>query len=112
LLKRDVAEYPRGLAEICALSPISFQWNGKGGTTDDGELKYGLSAEQVAEHLPELIRDYEYIPPEDQEDEATTLKSYSPTDLVFPLINAIKELEARVRELESRPPNPPEALPA
>jgi hypothetical protein len=107
-----VAEYPRGLPEILALTPITFYWNGKGGTVDDGELKYGLAAEQVAEHLPELIRDYEYRPPEERGDEPLTLKSYSPTDLIFPLINALKELEARVRELEARPPNVPEQLPA
>jgi hypothetical protein len=112
LLKRDVAEYPPGLDEICALTPIAFYWNGMAGTVDDGELHYGLSAEQVAEHLPELIRDYEYKPPEGREDEAMILKSYSPTDLVFVLINAVKELEARVRELEERPPNVPEQLPA
>jgi hypothetical protein len=104
LLKREVVEYPRGLKELCGLTPIAFSWNGQYGTTDDGTVHYGLSAQEVADYLPELIRDYEYAPPaRDDDDPATpvTLKSYSPTDLVFVLINAVKELSARLEALEA-----------
>jgi hypothetical protein len=100
-LKRDVESYARGLSDLLPLEPIMFCWNGKGGTTDDGELHYGLSAQQVEEHLPELIHEIEHTPLARQ-DEAMTLKSYSPTDLTFALINAVKEINVRLEAMEAR----------
>ena len=70
----------------------------------DGELHYGLSAQQVEQAMPELIREQKYMPQEGQANqEPMTLKTYSPTDLTFALVNAIKELNERIAALEAKP---------
>lgn len=103
-LKEDVQPYTRGLAEILPLEPIMFRWTGGGGVPADGELHYGLAAQQVEEHLPELIREHAYVPPEGarEGDAAMVLKTYSPTDLTFALINACKELHERLTAAEAK----------
>lgn len=102
-LKTDVQPYTRGLADLLPLEPIMYKWTGTGGTSADGELHYGLSAQQVEAVMPELIREQEYVPQEDaKDDEPMTLKTYSPTDITFALINAIKELNARIAALEAQ----------
>lgn len=102
----SIEEYPRGLQEILALNPIYYQWNGKGGVPADGEIHFGLAAQDVEEVLPELIREHEYVPPEGSDDEPMTIKTYSPTDIVFSLIGAVKELQAQIDELKSQLPPP------
>ena len=102
----SIEDYPRGLQEILALNPIYYQWNGKGGVPKDGELHYGLAAQDVEAVLPELIREHEYVPPEGSDDEPMTVKTYSPTDIVFSLIGAVKELQAQIDQLREQLPQP------
>jgi len=103
-LKTEVHPYNRGLADILPLEPIVYKWNGKGGVPADGALHYGLSAQQVEQAMPELIREQKYMPQEGQANqEPMTLKTYSPTDLTFALVNAIKELNERIAALEAKP---------
>jgi len=103
-LKTEVHPYNRGLADILPLEPIVYKWNGKGGVPADGALHYGLSAQQVEQAMPELIREQQYVPQEGQANqEPMTLKTYSPTDLTFALVNAIKELNERIAALEAKP---------
>lgn len=97
-LKQDVSPYQRGLSDILKLDPIAYRWNGKGGVPDDGIWHYGLSAQQVEESMPELVREMEHA----DGDEAMILKSYSPTDLTFALLNAIKELHAEIEDLKAK----------
>lgn len=101
-LKVDLTPYPRGLTEVLALEPITYKWTGKGGVPADGEIHYGLTAQQVEKVMPELIREHEYVPPAEgrDDDEPMTLKTYSPTDLTFALIGAVKELAARLDKIE------------
>lgn len=103
-LKENIQDYPRGLQEILALNPIYYQWNGKGGVPVDGEIHFGLAAQDVEEVLPELIREHEYVPPEGSDDEPMTIKTYSPTDITFALVNAIKELQKQIEELRAALP--------
>jgi hypothetical protein len=101
-LKREVEPYPRGLPEILALEPVQFMWTGEGGVPDDGAVHYGLTAQAVEQVMPELIREQEFVPQEGQKGEPMTLKTYSPTDLTFALIAAVKELAAANEQLAAR----------
>ena len=101
------------MKEILALEPIYYKWNGRGGVPADGELHYGLAAQDVEAVLPELIREREYTPPPAsagassdarEDDEPMTIKTYSPTDITFALVNAIKELQAQIDELRAALP--------
>ena len=54
-VKRNARPYSAGLSDICDLLPIAFEYNGEGGTTDDGVTHYGLSAQATQPIMPELV---------------------------------------------------------
>jgi hypothetical protein len=93
-VKRDVAVYERGLDAVLRLTPITFCYNGLGGTADDGTVQYGFEAEAVAEIMPELVGDFMT--------EEETFATVDPTRSIYAVINAIKELAAQNAALEAR----------
>jgi hypothetical protein len=98
-LKQDVAPFERGLEAICALRPVTFRY--RAGTPfapdEASETLIGLLAEEVAEHIPEVCGTTVAMV-DDEERECAVLAT---TDLTFALINAVRTLAERVRELES-----------
>jgi hypothetical protein len=98
-LKRDVAPYVTGLDAILALEPISFFYNGKGGTRDDGMQCYGYDASAVQGVLPECVGMRRgKLDEADAED--TDIMTLDTSNFTLALINAVKELAARVTALE------------
>jgi hypothetical protein len=100
-LKRDIVPYTTGLAAILSLEPISFQYNGKGGTVDDGRQCYGYDARAVQTVLPECVGTRRGKLAEDDADE-TDLLTLDTSNFTLALVNAVKELAARVVALEAR----------
>jgi hypothetical protein len=98
-LKRDVQPYTAGLAEVELLDPVSWQWNGEvEHYADDGVRHYGLLADAVAAILPEATGTREGV----IDGETVAIATLQPTALIWPLINAVKELSARVAALEAK----------
>jgi Chaperone of endosialidase len=100
-LKRDITPYTVGLEAILTLEPITFQYNGKGGTTDDGRQCYGYDASKVRTALPECVGTRRGKLTEEDADE-TDLLTLDTSNFTLALINAVKELNARVVALEGR----------
>jgi hypothetical protein len=96
--KTDMAPWNEGLQAVLALNPITFAYNGLGGTTDDGREHLGLDASEVQAVLPDLVLTSEQ--PLEAGGEPTAVLSVDLGKLVFPLINAVKELAARLETLE------------
>lgn len=93
---KSTMPFTYGLKEIIQINPIKFKYN------DDvtEENRIGLSAQQVKPIIKEVVYDTgEEI--EGYEGEETKL-AMRYADLVPVLIQAIKELEARVKELEKK----------
>ena len=88
-LKNVLAPISNGLAMLEPLNPVSFTM--KDDTTS--RVKYGFIAQEIRNTLPELV--YE-VPNE----EKILHMTYS--DLVGPLVSAVKELAARVTVLEGK----------
>ena len=116
-LKRDVTDYPHGLSEICSLRPVSFAYQGSP-YNKDGDQQFGLIAQDVEPHLPELVGEYYYDPAAQSSEvdletgeplpqrkgmitEPMMLKTLDNSRLVFALINSVRELAAQVEELRS-----------
>jgi hypothetical protein len=101
-VKRNVRPYDAGLADICELLPIRFEYNGDGGTTDDGVTHYGLSAQKTREVMPELV--FEMATPRlDGSIDPLLLPGQLGTQLgplLLAVCNAIRELAERVTQLE------------
>ena len=101
-VKRNVRPYSAGLADVCDLLPIAFEYNGDGGTVDDGVTHYGLSAQATREVMPELV--FEMATPRlDGSIDPLLLPGQLGTQLgplLLAACNAIRELAERVTQLE------------
>jgi hypothetical protein len=83
----DAQPYTAGLAELRRLNPVSF--------VDGGTTRYGLVASEAAEVVPEMVGQAEGVPSPPQTLETGLLH--------WVVINAVKELAARVEALEGAP---------
>jgi len=97
-----VQPYRIGLSQILQLEPISYKYNGNGGM--NGNRSYvGLAPERARSIVPEVVGSYRARVHEEDERESDILTT-SAEPLVFALINAVKELEGRLRALEGGQP--------
>jgi hypothetical protein len=102
-VKRKVAKYETGLAEVTALEPVSYEYNGQGGTTDDGKTYYGLIAQHTAKVMPELIFTMPSTTDEHGKRTDKLLDGQLGTNLgplTMALVNAVKTLNTRLAALE------------
>lgn len=99
--KKDIQPYQKAVDAIGSLNPVSFKYNGQYGVPDDNQNRVGLIAQDVLQSkLPELIYTVPYKDP--QTEQETQVYQMNPGPLVYTLINAIKELDARVKALEAK----------
>lgn len=84
-LKHNISTV-KGLDIVNKLRGVSFAWN------NDNVASVGLIAQEVEEVLPELVTT----------DSETGLKSVQYGNLVAPLIEAVKEQQRQIQELETR----------
>jgi len=94
-LKENVAPYERGLEAILALNPVSFTYVATSPFGDDGGTpRFGLIAQEAEAVVPEIVSELET--------KSGTIKATEGSNLVYALINAVKELTARLEALEAR----------
>lgn len=99
-VKTNIQDYTTGLTEILQINPKTFDYNGKAGfDTTTGNI--GIIAQDVQGIMPETINTYEAKLNEDDAEE-TELFNFDSHPIQFALINAVKELNAKVEALEAR----------
>ncbi len=107
-LKTDVETMDEGLKQILEMRPVSFKWIG------DEKLQskkhYGFIAQELEKIVPNVIRkstDYAKsdLPPKkkelDEKEREEDILGVKYDSLIPILVNAVKELSARVEQLES-----------
>jgi hypothetical protein len=94
--KRNVRPYSAGLADVCELAPIQYEYNGDGGTTDDGVTYVGLSAQATQPVMPELVK---RLPASEHTLPDQLAIDHGP--LLLAVVNALRELAERVTDLEA-----------
>jgi hypothetical protein len=99
-IKKDIADDQRGLTAILALRPRTFRFNGLGGTIDDGQIYHGLIADEVQSVMPEMVGSMPLQLHHD-DPERTDILTLDTSNIVYALINAVKELAARVAAVEA-----------
>jgi hypothetical protein len=99
-VKTDVAGYDRGLDAICRLQPVRYRFNGLGDTPrDDDRTRIGLIADDVIDAMPEMVGErLGKLSPDDPDDVA--IKTLDTGPLTYALVNAVKELAAKITALE------------
>jgi len=93
-LKDEIADYATGLAAILQLQPRTFVYNGKGGSVA-GMRGYGFIADEVAPVMPETVSTRAGKLEADDEEE-TDIQTLDQSNLILALVNAVKELAARM----------------
>lgn len=99
-LKEVLRPYTDGLAVIEQVEPVWYTYNGKGGMEADGAEHVGLLAQDLQPVAPYMVQSsMRQLESTDTED--TELLMYQGHAMTFALINAVKELAARVAQLEA-----------
>jgi Chaperone of endosialidase len=106
-------EYKGGMAKVRQLPPVRhYRYNGLAGTPADASEECGFIAEELQAVAPELVRPYEAKLTEADET-ATPLLATNLGPLLFTVLNALRELDARLATLEQPTRTPePHARPA
>ena len=98
-VKEDIEPFTDGLNVINQLNPITYKLNGKAGFTK-GQAGISLIANDVKDIIPYAVSTYKAeLEPTDAEE--TELYDFDSSPLTFVTINAIKELNNKVKVLES-----------
>ncbi len=99
-LKVVKGEYQKGLAEICQVRPVRYEYNGKAGFTADSKEQISILAQELMQVFPECVDTFKGKLEEDGPE--IDLYNYNGHAITFALINAIKELKAKIDILEAR----------
>jgi len=100
-LKQDVEPFDRGLAALVALRARSFRYRAGTpftGPDEPGPRQIGLLADEVREHLPEICGEIEAV----IDGEPRSVATLAPGLLVYPMLNALREINERLVALEGR----------
>lgn len=99
-IKTNVQDYTKGLDEIRQVRPVTYDYNGCGGfPAGDGGIS--IIAQEIQSIFPECVGHFSAkLHPEDAEE--TQILNYNGHAVTFALINAVKELAAKVESLEAR----------
>jgi hypothetical protein len=96
-VKDDVRELELGLAELRLVRPVRYRYNGRAGTLP-GQDGIGVLGQEIETIVPETIRRVTAAAP--GEPAFDDLRVFDPSALTYVLINAVKELAAKVEHLE------------
>ncbi len=114
-LKQDVQVFEYGLEEVLAMQPLTYDYNGEGGT-HSGRYNVGVFAQDLQEIAPEfvseskhqVIKTTEEINDEDEIEyrdeivgEETYLRIYD-TGIKYMLVNAIKEQQTIIEDQQTQ----------
>jgi hypothetical protein len=100
-VKTNVAPYTAGLAQVKQLNPVSFEYTPAALMRAAGETNYGLMASEVGPVVPEMVSEAEL----EIDGVPSPVQTLLPTHLIYLLVNAVKELSARVEQLEAGTPS-------
>lgn len=95
-VKEDIRDLEAGLDQLMQVRPVRFRYNGKAGTPC-GEERVGIIGQEIEKIFPEMVRRIPNTQGLDNEE----LLIYNGSDLIYVLVNAVKELSTKVKHLES-----------
>jgi len=82
---------------------VSYKYNGMYGTPNNNVTYYGLIAQEVLNtSLSDMVNTYTYT--DNKTGQSTQLYSVDSSQLVYALINAVKQLSAEVDALKAKLP--------
>jgi hypothetical protein len=99
-IKENIKPYNIGLKELLKINPITYDYNGLGGFIK-GKGGVGIIAQQIIDILPNSVSSIKgKLNVEDEEE--TDILNFNGHELIYVLINSIKELKAEIDELKNK----------
>lgn len=101
-LKSNIEPMSYGLAEVLRLNPVSYRYNGLGGTENNGDRHFGLLAQELQQVAPEMVKEYTHVIYEHDEElgqEVVGTEQFlqiRDNEVKYMLLNAIKEQQAQI----------------
>jgi hypothetical protein len=100
-VKTNIRPYETGLDKLLQIEPKVFDYNGKAGFDTKAKNNIGVIAQEIKDIMPETVKKYNAkLNEEDEED--TELYNFDSHALTFALINSVKELNAKIKNLETK----------
>ena len=97
-LKKDIKDFEDGLNVVMKINPKKFKYNGLGGYPNNEKEYIGIIAQEMKKIAPYTIDTIsKKINPNDEQN--TDLLMYDPSAINYLLINAIKEQQKMINEL-------------
>lgn len=98
-IKKNITPYTKGLAELNQINIKNFEFNGLG-NSKNGAKGLGVIADEIEHVLPDAVGTNKIkLRPEDTE--RTDVKHFDSTELVYLLVNSVKELSTQVKSLQA-----------
>jgi len=95
-LKKNIADYPRGLADILKLQPISY-------TLKQGDIDTcGFDADAVRAVFPECVTTTRMKLDPTDEEETDDVLTFDMHPVLVAVVNALKEVATRLDALERK----------
>jgi hypothetical protein len=96
-VKKDVKPFRQGLAELEAVRPVMFKYNGLGGTEVDGKEYVGVIAQDLAKIVPWMVSQQKTRLHKDDVHE-TDIDRVDASAFTYMLINAVKEQQKMIQQ--------------
>jgi hypothetical protein len=94
-LKKNIYPYKKGLSEILKVKPVNFQYNKKSNAYDLEKIYVGVIAQEIEKILPNTVT-------VTKEKELKDMRTFDSSELMWTMINAIKELNQKIEKLEEK----------
>jgi len=112
LLKKDIKDFERGLADVLKINPKTFKYNDKVGIKDTEKVHTGVIAQDFKKISPESIFTYRHTKVEYQEDDkamktgaTSEYLGVDPSQVTWMLVNAVKEQQEIIQDLKNEVEN-------
>jgi hypothetical protein len=100
-IKKDVQTLRLGLDELREVRPVTFKYNGLGGTDNDGREYVGVIAQELEKLFPSMVTTQKKKL-RDTDTKETDVKLVDPSAFTYVLINAVKEQQDLIDRQERR----------
>jgi len=98
-VKKNIRTYEKGLDEILQIKPVIFNYTKKSGYQDTSKDYVGVIAQDIEQVLPSTVSVFDDSKgPSGLSDK----KQFESSEILWTLVNAIKELEAKNEQLRQR----------
>ena len=100
-VKTNIRSYETGLSKLLEIKPKLFDYNGKAGFDSNIKDNIGVIAQDIIEIMPETVGTYK-AKLNKKDNKETEIYNFDGHALTFALINAVKELNSKIENLEQK----------